>query len=723
MATLVLTAVGSVIGGPIGGAIGAALGSRIDGSLFAPKRTGPRLGDLSVQTSSYGSIVPRLFGTMRVAGTVIWATDLREDSHRSGGGKGGGATTTYSYSASFAVALSGRSIQAVRRIWADGKLLRGEAGDWKSELGNFRLHPGDEDQAVDPLIASAEGVASAPAHRGMAYAVFDTLQLADFGNRIPSLTFEVAADDGPVEIGAIVETLSDGAIAGAAGASVGGYAAGGDSVRGAIEALAQAFPLPLADDGAVLRLGDATANTIDPGELGAHADEKRESRLVRDRRAATALPDEVAIGYYEPERDYQAGLQRAQRDGVALRSARIELPVAVGAGDAKGAAEATLARNWREREQATVRLPWRRMDLRAGQQVMLDGMRWRITGWTLEKMALQLVLARTGPAAAAADASPGRATSGVDVPSGPTTIELLDIPLPDSSATAPRLWLAAAGSMAGWRRATASLSLDSGASWQTIGMTAPPAVMGVTTEVLGAGPAELIDRIHCVEVQTLNEAMSLPSGGDAALIDGRNLALVGDELIAFGDAVQLDARRWRLKSLLRGRFGTDWAMADHAAGDRFVLIESARLMPIDLSAAALGGAVTISALGLGDGIPATKSGSVIGRALRPPSPGALEARRLVDGTIRISWIRRSRTGWAWIDGADAPLGEDVERYRLTLTTGDVVRVVETDTAIFDYPTGEQPADLLAGTSPLGVAIAQIGRFGTSLPPATRTFSL
>ena len=46
-------------------------------------------GDLSVQTSSYGSPIPRVYGTMRVAGTVVWATDLQEEEAIDGGGKGG----------------------------------------------------------------------------------------------------------------------------------------------------------------------------------------------------------------------------------------------------------------------------------------------------------------------------------------------------------------------------------------------------------------------------------------------------------------------------------------------------------------------------------------------------------------------------------------------------------------------------------------------------------
>jgi hypothetical protein len=257
MATLVLTTIGTIVGGPIGGAIGAFLGQQIDRRLFAPKgRQGPRLNELSVQTSTYGQPIPKLFGTMRVAGTVIWATDLKEDKHKSGGGKAGSKTTTYSYSASFAVALSARPIRALHRIWADGKLLRGAAGDFKSETG-FRLYTGGEGQEIDPLIASAEGAEGTPAYRGIAYAMFEDFQLADYGNHIPSLTFEVEADEGPVEIGEIAAELSGGAVIGETETALGGYAASGDSVRGAIEMLAAMRPMSIIDDGAFLRLTDS----------------------------------------------------------------------------------------------------------------------------------------------------------------------------------------------------------------------------------------------------------------------------------------------------------------------------------------------------------------------------------------------------------------------------------------------------------------------------------
>ena len=77
MATLVLSTVGTMLGGPVGGAIGSLLGQSIDQQLLGTgPRHGPRLGDLSVQSSSYGSPIPKLFGTMRVAGSIVWSTDL-----------------------------------------------------------------------------------------------------------------------------------------------------------------------------------------------------------------------------------------------------------------------------------------------------------------------------------------------------------------------------------------------------------------------------------------------------------------------------------------------------------------------------------------------------------------------------------------------------------------------------------------------------------------------
>ena len=726
MATLLLTAVGSAIGGPIGGAIGAVIGNQIDRSIFTPKGAkGPRLDSLAVQGSSYGADLPKLFGTMRVSGSVIWATDLRESSHNSGG-KGQPRSTTYSYSASFAVALSARPVRAVQRIWADGALLRGAAGDWKTDVGAFRLHLGDEAQAVDPLITAAEGIEATPAHRGLAYAVFEDLQLADYGNRIPSLSFEVEADDGAVSLATIAATLAEGEVGGAGGPLLGGYAASGDSLRGAIEGLGSALPVSFADGPDGLRLVDESVDpvAIDPGAWGAFAEgAKAGARLVLDRQAAGTLNAALTIGYYDPALDYQLGSQSARRDVSARRAGAIDLPAAVDAATARGIVEARLAREWAGRTTAQMALPWRHLDLEAGAIVTVPGQggRWRVTERAFEAMAVTLT-ARRLPAATGSTppASAGSGLSQPDLIQGPTTLVLLDLPsLGADPTTAPSLLIAAAGASAGWRKAALTLSLDGGASWQAIGGTAPAAVIGRAVTRLAPAGSALRDMAHGVDIELLHDAMALAGSDTTGISASANLALLGDEVIQFATATQIGPRLFRLGGLLRGRRGSEWAMAGHAIGERFVLVDAERLLPWPLPFSAIGQEIRVSASGTGDAEPAEAAILFQARALRPPSPVGLSVRTMPDGSIAIGWTRRSRAGWDWLDDTDAPLAEEAERYQLTLSrSGGAALAMATD-----RPSASlSPAQIAAigGAGPITVSVAQIGTTAASLPPAILT---
>ncbi|HEX8262597.1 MAG TPA: phage tail protein [Allosphingosinicella sp.] len=719
MATLVLTAVGTAIGGPIGGAIGAVLGQQIDGRLFAPKpRQGPRLGDLAVQTSSYGSQIPKLFGTMRVAGTVIWATDLKEERTRGGGGKGQPRTVSYSYSANFAVALSARPILGVLRIWADGKLLRGAAGDFKTATG-YRLHLGGEDQGVDPLIASAEGPGQAPAYRGLAYAVFEDFQLADYGNRIPSLTFEVEADAAAPTVGAVAAELAREAVTAGQTAALTGFAAGGDSVRAALAALAELEPLSLIDDGErlVLTSGEAAAPlAIAEAELGAAA-AGAGGRSEWQRRRGDSVPAEATLAYYEPSRDYQTGLQRASRPGAGLGSDRSSVAAALEAATAKSLVTRRLERLWAERRSGKVHLGWARLGLSAGRRIRIAGRPgdWKLERWTLDRMMLTLELVGVpGAGSAAGQASAGRPVDQPDLIHGPTTLVLLDLPLhAEALPNRPRLLVAAAGRQAGWRRAELSASFDGGASWAAAGPTAPAAVLGVALSAPGAGGAALIDERNQIEVELLNEAMWLESRSEAALAAGDNLAVLGDELIQFGIATPLGGRRFRLSRLLRGRRGTEWAAGLHSAGEPFALIEAESLAPLEAPPGSLGGEVRLLATGLGDGEGTVAQRPITGEALRPPAPVHLRAERRPNGDLALGWVRRSRHGWVWPSGSDTPLGEETESYRLTLAGAGFERSVTVASPAYLYTAAEQDADGMAG--PLAVEVVQLGTAAPSRP--------
>ena len=730
MANLILGTVGRAIGGPVGGIIGGLLGSTLDRALLGggKAREGARLGNLSVQSSAYGEPLPKIFGRMRVAGNLIWTAGIAERSTTSGGGKRGGQrTTNYSYSASFAVALSARAVTRIARIWADGKLLRDAAGAWL-QPATMRVHLGGEGQAVDPLIAAAEGGA-APAYRGLAYAVFEDLELAEYGNRIPNLTFEMIADAGPVDAGQVVAALCADARVAVTVAGVmpgfGGFAAmrGGD-LRTQLSQLGEVFDLRFVDDGTALTAraggvpGVAALNDDDLGSVA--GDANADTARAELRAAAGQIDDAVTIGFYDAARDFQPGLQRAVRRAGGTRSRQLDVPMALDAATAKGLAAALLARAAAARTSATLRLPWRALGVRAGTQVARPGdtRAWSVRRWGFANFVVELAVeCQPVRVAGVATADPGRVHDSGDAAAGPTVLQVLDLPpLFGTAVETPRLWLAAAGASPGWRRAGIALSSDRGESYAGAGEIGAPSAMGSTATALAAGSGDRWDRANSVEVVLLADAMWLESRSEAAVLGGANLAVIGGEVMQFAEATVLGARRFRLSGLLRGRRGS--AVAAHVAGSRFVMLDAERLLAVDPSPELLGRVLRVRAAGSGDAVTPAVEVTLTGNALRPLSPVFLQARSDGGDTV-FSWVRRSRSGFAWSDAVDAPLGEAREAYRVELSAGAAVRTATVERAEWRYTAAMRAAD---GTGAVTLAVAQLGDVAGPGLPASRIFT-
>lgn len=206
MATLVLSAVGAAAGASLGGgvlglssvvlgrAVGATLGRAIDQRVMGVGSQvveAGRIDRFRLTGASIGTAVAQVYGRMRVGGQVIWATRFQE--HRStSGGSGKGSTsprvTEFGYSISLAIALCEGEISRVGRVWADGTEIALNA------LA-MRVYNGTQDQLPDPKMEAVEGAGRVPAYRGVAYVVFEDLDLAPYGNRVPQFTFEVMRPD------------------------------------------------------------------------------------------------------------------------------------------------------------------------------------------------------------------------------------------------------------------------------------------------------------------------------------------------------------------------------------------------------------------------------------------------------------------------------------------------------------------------------------------------
>lgn len=675
MATLILSAVGQYFGGPLGSTVGALVGRQIDSLIFRPgDREGPRLSELKVTTSSYGMPIARHFGRMRVAGQIIWATDLIEHREKHSNGKGSAASVNFTYTASFAVALSSRPLLSVGRIWADGKLVRGATGDMKVG-GTFRLHSGSGDQAADPLLAAAEGAGRNPAYRGMAYAVFEDLQLADFGNRIPTLSFEVFGDEGVLSLANLLDQVIDNIDADVPLEGVSGLSNEG-SINELLAMLDPLFPVDCDACGTLLTIRPDRIQTA-PIELPeAATSTKREdfgsnAGFARKRAPQTEQPVSV-LRYYDVDRDYQPGAQRASGRPQPGQPRSIELPAALDAGAARSLVENAARRAQWARQSISWRVTQLHPDVLPGATVKVPdhpGM-WRVSGWEWHDQGIDLGLTRLSAASAnSAPADPGRVNPAPDEAMAKSELAALELPWDGNSATPVPLLLAAVSSASGaW--SGASLYVDQGdGALQFLGAAGRTrATIGSSVGALPSASPLLFDRQSSVTIELVGNDLQLVDATMRQLAMGANRAAIGNEVVQFAKAEPLGAGRWRLTGLWRGRGGTESAVAGHTLGERFVLIDGSGTV-LDPAAVGDASATVIAAIGLADTAPATASIALRGIGSRPLAPVHPRSRIRATGDLVLEWTRRSRGSWSWPDGIELPLNEQSEAYVVTFGNG------------------------------------------------------
>lgn len=721
MATLIFSAIGTVIGGPLGGAIGALVGRQVDTAILgSPSREGPRLKELAVTTSSYGAAIPRYFGRMRAAGSIIWSTPLVEHKQTQGGGKGRPSVSSYTYSASFAVALSSRTILNVGRIWADGNLLRGAAGDLKTG-GKFRLYTGHGDQPLDPLLAAAETPERCPAYRGLAYCVFEDLELADYGNRIPALTFEIFADSDAIGLEDVVGGVLDNVDASMSLDHIQGLSCEGP-LADFLDLISPVFPLDCDVAGDRLSLvsaqGDAAlqlrAATVVAADDGFGAENGYSSKRLS---GGNNTPE--ILRYYDVGRDYQPGAQRAVGPLRQGQPSVIELPAALSAAGAANLINHAVRRSRWSRHAVSWRTAEIDPGIRPGALVRIPDQPglWRVNDWEWRAGGVELNLWRVpGPASnveAGLPADPGRPLTAADVVVGTTAIAAFELPW-DGSGTgdSPNVFAAASSAGAGW--AGAALFVDQGDAQLVPLVTTgrKRSVLGhVANPLPGASPL-LFDRANSITVELLSDEMQLSDASVRQLAMGANRALLGSELIQYTRAVPIGERAWRLEGLLRGRGGTEAAIATHLPGELFCLLDDT-LSVLDGTVIGQNPVATVVALGRGDAEPVVTPITCRGLSLSPPFPVHPRRQDNSDGTVTLRWTRRSRGAWNWPDAVELPLNEQTESYQIVAGTTEAP-VAQWNTSVPEITiTAAQFSDLRAATPGIQVSVRQRGTYAMS----------
>lgn len=454
------------------------------------------------------------------------------------------------------------------------------------------------------------------------------------------------------------------------------------TVRACLEQLASAYPFDCVESDGLLkfvRRGGISTVTIGKSELVQTGENGDALRLTRTQELD--LPRQVDVIYLNRTQDYQSGTQSSQRQTVnAVDYTTVNLPIVLADQEAKTVADITLYNAWVQRVQYQFALPPKYAALEPTDIITVDndGAEYvmRITTTRLARNGLQEMTA------VAEDVSsydfyspPGESQPNITDPSSisATRLELLDLPaFPTDAATDAYLRYGVVGTGGNWTGSAVYRSDDGGANYALMQSLTAQATIGSALNNVPAGTPHAWDDITTVDV--LLVFGELQSVTDLAVLNGANACVFGDEIIQFANATLLDANKYRLSRLLRGRLGTEWAVSGHMAGERFVLLTNAVAREA-MAPSGFGISKKYKPVTVGATLANTDATdfAYTGKALKPYSPTHIQGVRDGSGNLTVGWIRRTRVGGDWRDGVDVPLSEESERYELDVMDGPAVK--------------------------------------------------
>lgn len=753
----------------------AAAARFIAGSLISTalagqsKSEGPRLSDLKIQTSTYGNPIPRMYGeAVRAAGNVIDKSDLieiRKKKKKKMLGITVSSTVTYTYFAHLAVMLCEGELpaDAVRRIWANGKLIfdrsartsaptrpDGTATD-STNLGvkytrsngahsfcdSITIYPGSAVQTVNDTLQSLHGADDVPAYRHTAYVVFENMALADYGNGVPNLEFEYETNYPTVKDAVEhLASFADVTVNANALASIplrGYIMARAGSVWNSLEPLAGAFSFDLITDGPDFRAkrrGPAMRTILSESDFAARpVGDGPKDTIKLKREDAGSYPDEITVTFMDASRDYQTNTARAFRnEGFARNKQDIELAVVFENGDIpRNIAQRTLGESLAAVNTTAIEVSEKFRWLEAGDLVGLpidlEIYPFRLTsrnvspnGVVSYEAVLEDVLAYD--LTALVGVSGEVPDNELELP-GETIFQPIDSPIVEDADDDTGFYFAATGGD-GWRGAELDRADGTGSplSYDFISDTVVPATIGDCVDTLASGPTDVWDNVNTVEVQLLGGDEPATATEADVLVRNLNLAWIGPPDGQGGEFINFKTvsaggspNTYILSGLLRGRYGTEYAVGAHGSGERFVLMNTSEVNRMDFRAIDWNTTNTYRAVSVqSDASAATPvEFDNTGEGKRPLAPVHLVGTRNgANNDVLLSWVRRSRLQGGTIAGP-TPLGESREWYSLDIYNGaSIVRTTDVyDAAEFNYTEAMQTADGNTLAAPVRVDIYQV----------------
>lgn len=266
----------------------------------------------------------------------------------------------------------------------------------------------------------------------------------------------------------------------------------------------------------------------------------------------------------------------------------------------------------------------------------------------------------------------------IDPPSliiGNTVLHFIDSHILRDADDRLGFYVAITGDSDNWQGAVVELSTDGGETFIESVDAFTDADMGTLAEPLPAHPPWYPDTRNTLAVEMLRPDMLFESADLRGMMNRQNLAIVGNELINFGDVDEIEPGVWAFTNLLRGRKGS--LVASHPAGTRFVALDRSQLWFIDAELFMLGQPLTFRATSFGATSSTVVTATLTGRSQVERAPAYLRAVR-EGGQLHISWQGVGRLG----GGGRVGMGAHHAGYRVTVGS------ITTDVTSMHFTTAE-----------------------------------
>lgn len=583
--------------------------------------------------------------------------------------------------------------------------------DIKQRYSRINIYTGTETQLPDDIIEASEGAGLVPAYRGLAYFVLEELQLADFGNTLPTFKVEVESGDvnGEVQLQDVIESLCLEAgleedefnvlnlpnrpIKGIAITRVG-------PAREVMEMLRNLHHFDVTESNYQLRFiwryGPPDAR-IRPEDMSAvEFDSDPITPVEITRQQIEELPREIVFKYQDPTRDYSTGIARAKRSVTNNNQVdQVELPVVLHPVEAKTAVEDLMTYKYATRRNYSMVVPIKYAILDPGDVCLVKTISNRperflrvISTQFGANHLVELQLTDYIPYV------PGIAASAYvqdNVPSsapvvGPTAGHLLDLPMltDTEDGTIPGFYVGFSRLGSRWDGGALYLDAGSGgttpypgdttadeegADWQLVATNSNDVKRGIALSTMHDASPYLWDRTSRLRVYITTPGFIPSSQPESALVRSTaNSIVMNFELMQFATVDYLGDDIYELSDFIRGKRGTDPFVETHAIGDEVLFISSANLVRYEHNANQIGEVQDYKVAEANASIANIPEFQFTSQArnLMPLAPCNIDRDDSPSGDIVISLLPRARQNGQWTDGTDVVVDQAVEEYELDI---------------------------------------------------------